>query len=200
MTFSTRLPPHGEENAAQMPAGAPRVSSSILGPVDPLSMKPVLLPLLLGATLLAPGSSDLEVTETAENVVSSRLEGVWVLDGGLTSRLRAKEVEGGHRRLVFELDRERVVDVPESMRDFLADQELYAAGVFEQWGAESPFVLTMLNGNPHLIAFEPDGGLESFNLALVPALLPEDDLLFVGGDFNDQPFDAFRRAPVGSRR
>ncbi len=67
-------------------------------------------------------------------------------------------------------------------------------------GRRSPFVLTARSGNPHLVYFRPRGGdplgdAESFNIALVRARTPAADLLFIGGDFNNQRFVAYRRAP-----
>ena len=61
-----------------------------------------------------------------------------------------------------------------------------------------PFILTEFFGNPYLIYFrskgnDPMGDTESFNLILAPAADPRNDLLFIGGDFNNQPFRAFMR-------
>ena len=62
----------------------------------------------------------------------------------------------------------------------------------------SPFVLTSISGNPHLVYWD-DGttDMESFNLMLAKATDPNNDLLFVGGDFNNQPFSAWKRFNPG---
>lgn len=41
---------------------------------------------------------------------------------------------------------------------------------------------------------DPFGNGESFNVMLAVAKDKQDDLLFVGGDFNNQPFSAFERS------
>lgn len=156
-------------------------------------MKQLLAPLALLGAALVPTAGQLEVDANPENVVSSRLAGTWVLDGPLTSRMRGKDVEGGERRLVFEADASALNQVPSEFVEFLSEEPIHLAGTLEQWGTVKPFVLTVLNGNPHVIAFEADGSILSFNLSIAPALLETDDVLFVGGDRNNQPFDAFVR-------
>lgn len=162
--------------------------------------------LLLGALALPLVLDELTVEENLENVVASRLEGVWVLDAELTEHLGGKPVKDGSRTLTFRPDAGVAGDIPEAFAEFL-EEPIWLAGKLERSGDTKgvlrgdamPFLLTTLNGNPHVIAFreaggDPFGDAESFNLTLVPALLPGNDLLFIGGDFNNQPFDAFRRA------
>ena len=57
-----------------------------------------------------------------------------------------------------------------------------------------PFVLTNLSGNPHIAYYllgEDDG--ESFNVMLARAEDTVEDMLFIGGDFNNQGFSAWKR-------
>ncbi|MEO0651400.1 MAG: hypothetical protein AAFZ65_12060 [Planctomycetota bacterium] len=160
---------------------------------------------LLAAALLPVAVDGLSVEDNPENVVASRLEGSWTLDAALTESLTGKPTKDGSSTLTFRPDPGVAGDIPEAFADFL-EEPIWLAGQLEQSsgargvlrGDPMPFLLTTLNGNPHVIAFRESGGdpfgdAESFNLTLVPALLPENDLLFVGGDFNNQPFDAFRR-------
>ena len=63
---------------------------------------------------------------------------------------------------------------------------------------EHVFVLIEHRGNPHLVWFreaggDPLGDAESFNVMLAPAKDTANDLLFIGGDFNNQPFSAYKR-------
>ena len=65
-------------------------------------------------------------------------------------------------------------------------------------GTVHPFLLIAVHGNPHVLYFrerdgDPMGDGESFNLVLAPAREPASDLLFIGGDFNNQPFAAYDR-------
>lgn len=61
-----------------------------------------------------------------------------------------------------------------------------------------PFALVELSGNPHIIFWrEKDGDMfgdvESFNVMMARAEEEANDLFFWGGDFNNQPFVAFKR-------
>ena len=63
-----------------------------------------------------------------------------------------------------------------------------------------PFFLSTLSGNPHLVYYfvSAQGFLngESFNLMMARAEEdPMEDMLFVGGDFNNQGFTAWKRIP-----
>ena len=66
-------------------------------------------------------------------------------------------------------------------------------------GKENPFIVTTHHGNPHILFWleqdgNPFGNGESFNVMLTVAKDKKNDLLFIGGDFNNQPFLAFQRS------
>jgi hypothetical protein len=95
--------------------------------------------------------------------------------------------------------------IPERMASQLLQAfpsvQIFMAGTMTMGGKDYPFLLVSTNGNPHVLFFREKNGDrfgdgESFLLALTPAKEPANDLLFIGGDFNNQPFSAFRR--VGS--
>jgi len=72
--------------------------------------------------------------------------------------------------------------------------------VFSDATEITPFYLTTISGNPHLVYFivESNGSLngESFNLMMARAEEdPMEDMLFTGGDFNNQGFLAWKRIP-----
>ena len=57
-----------------------------------------------------------------------------------------------------------------------------------------PFVLTNFSGNPHIWFYEieyDDG--ESMNVMMARAEDRMDDMFFMGGDFNNQGFTAWKR-------
>jgi hypothetical protein len=61
------------------------------------------------------------------------------------------------------------------------------------------FILIEMKGNPHVVYFrerdgDPLGDAESFNVMLAVAKDKPSDLLFIGGDFNNQPFTAYERS------
>ena len=155
--------------------------------------------LLASALALGSAAGDLRVTPDRENVVASRLEGEWVEHVDLTARLWGTEPRAEPRRLAFRADAGVAATVEGEVAEFLAQQPLYLAGVMTQSGKHHPFVLSAHHGQPHLFWFrardgEPLGDAESFNLFVVPGNDEADDLLFVGGDFNNQPFLAYERA------
>jgi hypothetical protein len=76
--------------------------------------------------------------------------------------------------------------------------QIFMSGIMTLGGKEHPFLLVAMAGNPCVLYFREKNGDrfgdgESFLFALTPAKEPANDLLFVGGDFNNQPFSAFRR-------
>jgi hypothetical protein len=70
-------------------------------------------------------------------------------------------------------------------------------------GTDYPFILLNLSGNMTVLWFrerggDPMGDGESFFVQLAPASEPEQDILLIGGDFNNQPFSALSRVGAGT--
>ncbi len=146
-------------------------------------------------------SAEIEVTFDNENVVSSRLEGAWQVHTDITKRLGGDA--GG--AIEFKRDHSIVNQIPEKYAKFLADRPLYMAGIMKLKKNDYPFILVEVKGNPHIVYFreragEPLGDAESFNVMLAVAKEKPNDLLFVGGDFNNQPFSAYERFPRPVKR
>lgn len=137
-----------------------------------------------------------------ENVVASRLEGTWIPEKTLTKRLlgsQRTDPEGPMGQITFKVDPAVAGKVPEKYGEFLAERQIYLAGDMTSRGKAHPFLLIVNKGNPHIVYFreregDPMGDAESFNVMLAPASRKENDLLFIGGDFNNQPFRAYERA------
>ncbi len=135
-----------------------------------------------------------------QNVLATVLEGKWVPDESLNKRLGHKPMDGS---LEFRLDPEAV---PDKILGKLPDEfsgSIYAIGwVTMREGAKETkfsFFLTNLNGNPHIVCFQERGGdpygdSESSIVMAARGADKGDDLLFMGGDFNNENFMAFRRA------
>src|SRR5437867_2081806 len=148
----------------------------------------------------AVATAAVEVKPDKENVVASRLAGAWEPDPVLTARLGGR----GLGPVAVRVDAKAVAELPEKFAALFRERPAYLAGVMTLRRQEFPFVLTENRGNPHLIFFrprgdEPLGDAESLNVMLAPAADPAGDLLFIGGDFNNQPFSAYRRAGAGER-
>ncbi len=154
---------------------------------------------LLTAALTAGGT--LEVKADKENVVASRLCGKWVTEPKLSQRLTAVAVdrETPSGNIEFTSDAAVAGKVPEKYMKFLKDKLVYLLVTVKLERKHYPFILIEHCGNPHVVWFrerdgEPMGDAESFNVMLAVAKNPADDLLFVGGDFNNAPFRALERA------
>ncbi|HUT34484.1 MAG TPA: hypothetical protein VNE39_13440 [Planctomycetota bacterium] len=154
---------------------------------------------LLVAAVVHAGA--LEVKPDKENVVASRLCGKWVVEPKLSQRLTAGVVdrESPSGKIEFASDPAVAGKLPEKYLEFLKDKRIYMAGTMKSREKDCPFILIEHCGNPHVVWFrerdgDPMGDAESFNVILAVAKNPIDDLLFIGGDFNNQPFRALERA------
>lgn len=154
----------------------------------------------IGAAALAP----LKVQKEKENVVASILIGTWVPDKPLTERLggRSVVVEGGGQAgaTVVSTDDAKVAGmIPPMYNEFLADKQVYLSGTMSIGADKYPYILISQWGNPYVVFFRPRDGkpmgdAESFNVMAATAKDNANDLLLIGGDFNNQPFSAYKRA------
>ena len=156
--------------------------------------------------LLAPlaYAADLKVQPDAENVVAGRLEGNWTASTALTERL-AGNAEWRVEAISFKSDPSIAARVPEKYAKFFTGRQMrvYLAGHAQfrsrkSRGKKLPFILTRMHGNPHIFIWidkdgDSFGNVESFNVMLAVARDRQKDLLFIGGDFNNQPFSALER-------
>lgn len=161
-------------------------------------------PLMIAITSIAIISQptiahELKVEFEKENVVASRLEGNWQTNESLNKHLTGNP-KSRPTQLSFKSDPTVATKVPEKYAQFFAEHKLkiYLAGYVNLDGKDCPFVLTNIRGNPHVMFWlerdgDPFGNGESFNVMLAVAKDTQNDLLFVGGDFNNQPFSAFER-------
>ncbi len=138
----------------------------------------------------------LEVKKDKENVAASRLIGTWKVNKTLSTRLWGEDIL--KREYVFTEDDSVAAKIPEKYKEFFKDKQIYLAGTVKINTETHPFLLIENKGNPHLVYFreldgDPMGDAESFNLSLIPARDKTQDLLFIGGDFNNQPFMAYDR-------
>ena len=147
---------------------------------------------------------ELKVEQDKENVVASRIEGNWQTHESLSQRLTGKA--NPHRtKLTFTSDPSVASKVPEEYAKFFTENEMkiYMAGNVQIDENKCPFILTHMKGIPHVFFWlEKDGkefgNGESFNVMLAVAKDNQNDLLFVGGDFNNQAFSAYARIKIES--
>ena len=148
----------------------------------------------IGLTAHVVTADELKVEPDKENVVASRLEGIWQTHESLSQRLTGK-AKTRSAKLSFKSDPSVAAKVPDKYAKFFREQNMkvYLAGTVELDGKKCPFVVTHIRGNPHVMFWlerdgDPFGNGESFNVMLAVAEDKQNDLLFVGGDFNNQPF------------
>jgi hypothetical protein len=136
-------------------------------------------------------STSLVCVNDKENVVSSAMEGEWF-----------SQQEG--YTMIFKKDTTVLEQIPEKYNDFLKDKIIYSAGYItlksetKTFTENKPYFLTVVSGNPHIVWFrerdgDPLGDSESFNVFIAIGEAPISDLLYIGGDFNNQPFLRFTR-------
>jgi len=139
--------------------------------------------------------AQLQVQADKDNVVASKLDGLWEPDVELTKRLSGT----ASGKITFKSDAAVAAKVPAKHEQSLKGKQVYMAGVMTLEEKEYPFVLIQHKGNPHVVFFQgrdgdPLGDAESFIVMLAAGKAKQEDLLFIGGDFNNQPFSAYRRA------
>ena len=147
---------------------------------------------------LCAAADEIAVAHDNDNVVANRLPGKWEVDRGLSARLQKDD--RGIEALEFVPDDRVAKLIPDDYRRLLQGKTTYLAGMMGLRGKRYPFILIELHGNPHLVWFQDRGG-EWVKLFIAAAEDRNSDLLFIGGNFSDQPFCAFRRAgqkPVGA--
>ncbi len=157
---------------------------------------------LVAALSFSSHAGELVIQPNKQNVVASRLAGIWRLDAELSKRLISDEQKlskvDAMGQVYFQDQPEMTLEIPEKYEESLADKQIYMAGLMGFGGEEFPFILIEHDGNPHVVFFherdgEPMGDAESFNVMLAPASDGTNDILLLGGDFNNQPFMAFQR-------
>ena len=128
------------------------------------------------------------------NVTASRLAGEWVPDKTLADRFPL-----ANEAITFSVDETVASKLPAKYDEFLAKKQIFLSGIMKRGEKEFPFILISHTGNPHLVWFrerdgDPMGDGESNILMLARASQEKDDILFIGGDFNNEAFRVFRRA------
>lgn len=144
--------------------------------------------------------AQLHVQAEMENVVASKLDGQWEPDAELTKRLGGRD----SGKVTFKNDGAVAGKIPAKYEQFLKSKQVFMSGVMVRKEKDYPFVLVEHKGNPYLVYFrerdgEPLGDAESFNVMLAAGKDKQDDLLFIGGDFNNQPFSAYRRVKTDGK-
>ena len=168
-----------------------------------MNLRPLtwLVPFSLAAVALAAPAivRELRVRPDKNQVVASRLAGAWEPDPALGERLGTK---ARMERIEFTPDEGVLATIPAELTEKIAEERIWQAGTlrFVANGEEKrmPYLFLVHAGNSKVVYYisrhgqDLDDG-ESMLLTVVPARDTAADLLFVGGDFNNEPFTAYRR-------
>ena len=149
-------------------------------------------------------SAQCTLNPDSENVVGTQLAGDWKINADLTAQLWPDYLTWVKVTAVSFTDNPSIVDMlPEEdcgswMNDF---GQLFMAGemtfTMDEETLTFPYVLCSSRGNPHLVYWTDQmTDAESFNLMIARAEDRNMDLLFIGGDFNNQPFSAWTRMEI----
>ena len=170
-----------------------------------MNLRPLtwLVPFSLAAVALAAPAivRELRVRPDKNQVVASRRAGAWVPDPALGERLGKK---AHMERLEFTPDESVLATIPAELTEKIAEERIYQAGIlrYVEKGEEhrGPYLFLVHGGNATVVLFLSRGGQglddgESMLVTVVPARDTTADLLFAGGDFNNEPFTAYRREP-----
>lgn len=132
------------------------------------------------------------------NVTASRLAGTWKLDSALSVRLNDKRTFRNDT-VQFTVDSTARTVIPKDMLKPVADKQIFLSGYMIRKGKTYPFVLLETDGNTRLVFFRDSregvkyGDGESFILFMAVSGDRQKDLLFTGGDFNNEPFRGWIR-------
>ena len=144
--------------------------------------------------------ADITLEPDQNNVVAGRLEGRWEADEVISERMG---MNSSSKSYEFVEDESITAALPAKFAKLFENFRLYEAGTVtvrsgDEVSFSGPYLLTNHAGNPHLLVFrerdgEPLADIESMNIFVGHGKTKAKDVLLVGGDFNNQPFQAFRR-------
>ena len=143
------------------------------------------------------------INHVRDNMVARRLEGNWTFNGAFSNRLSLDGIKYAApvgQFLVSYTNDPTVLDaIPADNCGFLEKNgiEIYLAGTLqfvhlELGGRSQPYVLTSRDGVPAIIYWQGVNAVTNF-LQVAPAILPENDLLFLGEGSVDKPFSVLER-------
>lgn len=152
---------------------------------------------LVAGTLFGQDADHDFNTYGSPNVTASRLIGKWKINLVLTNRL-AREKSTDSRVIEFVQDSTVMKLLSPRVQQNLSAVTIFKSGFITSEGKTNPFILTERDGNTHLLWFRDRDGVkyddtESFILFIAVGHDKKNDLLCIGGDFNNQPFSLWDR-------
>ena len=147
------------------------------------------------------------VTAAKDNVVANRLVGNWTFTGEFSNRLSLdgmnSKVPIGEMIFTYTNDSTVLEKIPDDNCMFLEKKgmTLYMAGTLNifhiEFGVmEHTYVLTSIYGVPAIIYWQGVNAITNY-VQMAPAIVPQNDLLFLGEGSGEAPFGVLER--VGTK-
>jgi hypothetical protein len=168
-------------------------------------MKKIVLILLVAIALrvrTSPARGAITLCQACENVASHRLAGSWKLVSDLTERLTPTSA-GAPERVSLTSDPSVLGTLPPEVTSAIGASQVFQAGTLQFANSTFSFLVTERAGNLSLLCFHPRTQSSSSRpitilFTIVPAKESRNDLLFLGGETDAQPFYAYERAERAS--
>jgi hypothetical protein len=155
---------------------------------------------LIGAVGLLAGSAfawQIGSATSKDNILLTRLQGAWMIDMDITSRLDPFGPFAAPKHFEFVRSDKVLAELRNASPRFKSDA-IFMGGMMKMDGVEHPFVVENEHGNSHLIILTPErgdiiGSFVAVYICMAPARDPNNDLLFVGGDSPRESAAAYGR-------
>ena len=169
----------------------------------------LLLLTLTSLSMMSLTQAACSISPAKDNMVATRLEGNWTFSGPFSARLSPDGMTSnapvGEMIVSFTNNSSVLEDIPEDNCAFLKTNqlEIYLAGTleflhFEVGMMSHTYILTSMDGVPALIYWQGVNAITNL-LQVAPAILPMNDLIFLGEKSGYESFKALKRESGPSR-
>merc|ERR1711892_19546 len=173
-----------------------------------IGIRMLLLVILTHLSMMSLTRATCSISSVKDNMVATRLEGNWTFNGPFSARLSPDGMTSnapvGEMIVSFTNNSSVLEDIPEDNCSFLKTNqlEIYLAGTleflhFEVGMMSHTYILTSMDGVPALIYWQGGNAITNL-LQVAPAILPQNDLIFLGEKSADKPFSVLER--VGTKQ
>ena len=134
-----------------------------------------------------------------KNLVGAHIAGTWTMQSEVTAMLAGPGGGQLGKSMTFKEDASVEKKLAGEAAEFIKKQGVFMSGIMTKSDGDFPFVLTQVAGSPYVFWFRerkgnPMGDSESFFVSIAVGGSKEKDLLFIGGDNDNQAFSAYSRA------
>jgi len=163
-------------------------------------MRPLVFALVAVASTLIAGVAPRPFQDDEfKNLVAGHLIGTWDVKDDVTAMLSGPGGGQLGKSMTFKEDASIEKKVTGEAAEFIKKQGVFMSGVMTKSDGDFPFVLTQVAGSPYVFWFRerkgnPMGDSESFFVSVAVGGSRDKDLLFIGGDVDNQAFTAYSRA------